>query len=94
MTNQVIVRSGSKWLHFKQPLYIIETHRLDEVIPKLQDIEETASRFDLYAVGFISYEAAPAFDSALTTLSSTGFPLIWFGLYEEPDSMNVLSSVV
>jgi len=90
MTNQVIVRSGSKWLHFKQPLYIIETHRLDEVIPKLQNIEETASRFDLYAVGFISYEAAPAFDSALTTLSSTGFPLIWFGLYEEPDSMNVL----
>ena len=92
MTNQVIVRSGSKWLHFKQPLHIIETHRLDEVIPKLQDIEEIASRFGLYVAGFISYEAAPAFDSALTTFPSTSFPLIWFGLYKEPDSMSILSS--
>jgi len=92
MANQVIVRSGSKWLHFKQPLYIIETHRLDEVISKLQDIEEIASRFGLYVAGFISYEAASAFDSALTTFPSTNFPLIWFGLYKEPDSMNVLSS--
>ena len=91
MTNQVIVRSGSKWLHFKQPLHIIETHRLDEVIPKLQDIEEIASRFGLYVAGFISYEAAPAFDSALTTFPSTSFPLIWFGLYKEPDSMSILS---
>ena len=92
MANQVIVRSGSKWLHFKQPLYIIETHRLDEVISKLQGIEEIASRFGLYVAGFISYEAASAFDSALTTFPSTNFPLIWFGLYKEPDSMNVLSS--
>ena len=91
MINQVIVRSDSKWLHFKQPLYIIEARQLDEVISKLQEIEETALRFNLYIAGFISYEAAPAFDSALTTLPPTDFPLIWFGLYEEPDSMNVVS---
>ena len=92
MANQVIVRSGSKWLHFKQPLYIIETYRLDEVIPKLQDIEEIANRSSLYVAGFISYEAASAFDSALTTRPSTSFPLIWFGLYKEPDSLSFLST--
>ena len=92
MANQVIVRSGSKWLHFKQPLYIIETCRLDEDIPKLQDIEEIANRSSLYVAGFISYEAASAFDSALTTRPSTSFPLIWFGLYKEPDSLSFLST--
>lgn len=92
MANQVVVRSGSKWLHFKQPLYIIETYRLDEVIPKLLDIEEIANRSSLYVAGFISYEAASAFDSALTTHPSTSFPLIWFGLYKEPDSLSFLST--
>ena len=38
----------------------------------------------LYAAGFVSYEAAPAFDPALTTHPPDDFPLAWFGLYPAP----------
>ena len=31
---------------------------------------------------FCRYEAAPAFDAALTTQPSDDFPLLWFGLYD------------
>ena len=36
-----------------------------------------------HAAGFISYEAAPAFDDALQTKPPDSFPLLWFGLYED-----------
>ncbi|MFN8382454.1 MAG: aminodeoxychorismate synthase component I [Anaerolineales bacterium] len=39
---------------------------------------------DWYAAGFISYEAAPAFDGALHVLKSSDFPLLWFGLFPKP----------
>ncbi|MCZ6854324.1 MAG: aminodeoxychorismate synthase component I [Gammaproteobacteria bacterium] len=44
----------------------------------------------MYAVGFISYEAAPAFDKASTVHYSAGFPLLRFGLFEAPDAMDEL----
>ena len=39
----------------------------------------------LFAAGFVSYEAAPAFDSALTTHPADGFPLLCLGLFHAPD---------
>jgi len=39
----------------------------------------------LYAAGFISYEASLAFDTALKVRKPSSFPLLWFGLYEHPD---------
>ena len=42
-----------------------------------------------YAAGFISYEAAPAFDRALTTRPPDDFPLLWFGLYEMADERSL-----
>jgi len=34
-----------------------------------------------WAAGFVTYEAAPAFDSALVTRAPGKLPLLWFGLY-------------
>jgi para-aminobenzoate synthetase/4-amino-4-deoxychorismate lyase len=46
---------------------------------------ERAAAEGLYAVGFVAYEAAPAFDRALVVKQhSTGLPLLWFGLFERP----------
>ena len=39
--------------------------------------------------GFVSYEAAPAFDPALTARRGGGFPLLWFGLYDKAERVNL-----
>ncbi len=41
----------------------------------------------LFAAGMIAYEAAPAFDPALTVRPDGGFPLLWFGLYGQMESL-------
>jgi para-aminobenzoate synthetase/4-amino-4-deoxychorismate lyase len=54
----------------------------------LKRIEQAVERDRLHAAGFISYEAAPAFDYALKTLTpDTDFPLLWFGLYDAPEEL-------
>ncbi len=39
----------------------------------------------MYAAGFLSYEAAPAFDAVFRVHEENAFPLAWFGLYERPE---------
>ena len=58
-------------------------------MPVFSEIEQAVSKkskknTELYAAGFISYEAAPAFDPALCVKELTDFPLAWFGLYQKP----------
>lgn len=53
-----------------------------EVVPALQKIEAAVQAGD-YAVGFLSYEAAAALDQSLSVKPSTGFPLLWFGIFRE-----------
>lgn len=78
-----------QWLAFRQPVRILTTAKVEEVLPLLREIEAAVNGAGLHAAGFISYEAAPAFDPALTVKqASPGFPLIWFGLYEKPATWN------
>jgi para-aminobenzoate synthetase/4-amino-4-deoxychorismate lyase len=74
-----------QWLCFQQPEQIIEAYRLEEVVPRLQQLETTIRRLHLYGAGFIAYEAATAFDSALKTHKPSALPLLWFGLYQKPE---------
>lgn len=60
----------------------ITAYDLADVVPALQQIESFV-REGAYAAGFISYEAAQAFDIALTTQELHGFPLLWFGVFRE-----------
>ncbi len=78
-----------QWLHFQNPKQIISAHRIEEVVPALNVIEELVSRSGLYAAGFIAYEAAPAFDAALAVNEDGAFPLIWFGLYDGPEEVSL-----
>jgi len=78
-----------QWLHFQNPKQIISTHRMEEVVPALNVIEELVSRSGLYAAGFIAYEAASAFDSALAVNEDGAFPLIWFGLYDGSEEVSL-----
>ena len=72
---------------FRRPVSIVRTNVLDEVRDSLNTVA-SAVRDGLYAVGWLSYEAAPAFDCALRVRSSASLPLLWFGLYESPEVNN------
>jgi len=80
------------WLHFREPCLILTAHRLAEVLPALHQAERLVERNGWYAAGFVSYEAAPAFDSALTTRSlDDDFPLLWLALYPVPAKLDALA---
>ena len=80
----VIVRNAAsgKWRLFEQPLEVVFAEKVNAVLPALLKIEHACVHHRMYAAGFLSYEAAPAFDAALKTQPPDGFPLLWFGLYD------------
>lgn len=71
------------WLRFSQPVKVLSSARLSDVSPILDEVDR-AVRNGLFAAGFIAYEAAPAFDPALQVQATDSFPLVWFGLFNEP----------
>jgi para-aminobenzoate synthetase/4-amino-4-deoxychorismate lyase len=81
---KAVIRDASsrKWRLFERPLELITAYRLDDVRPALAKIEAFCAREHRYAVGFLSYEAAPAFDAALTTQPHDRFPLLCFGVFD------------
>ena len=81
---KVCVRDASsgKWRVYERPTGVVTATQVDEVIPALRKIERECAGSGRYASGFLSYEAAPAFDAALKTRPADGFPLLWFGLYD------------
>jgi para-aminobenzoate synthetase/4-amino-4-deoxychorismate lyase len=68
---------------FNSPISIIAATKLSDVIPAIQSVE-MALQNGMYAAGFISYEAASSFDASLKTKAASSFPLVWFGLFDEP----------
>ncbi|MCL4691043.1 MAG: aminodeoxychorismate synthase component I [Candidatus Hydrogenedentes bacterium] len=76
-----VSRSGSRW--FRDPVAVCVAERLEEVAPCLAAVAEHVTKGH-YAAGFLSYEAAQAFDKALRCHAASPLPLAWFGVYEEP----------
>jgi para-aminobenzoate synthetase/4-amino-4-deoxychorismate lyase len=78
--------TAKAWWRFAQPVAVLVAYRVEEVLSRLRQAEALVCDRGLYAVGFIAYEAAPAFDPALTVVSpSAGLPLVWLGLFPPPD---------
>ncbi len=86
MENAAVLRddASGRWLRFQNPVAVVSAARLDDVLPRLREIEAAVERRGLHAAGWISYEAAPAFDPALAVRAPGPLPLLWFGLYEKP----------
>lgn len=73
------------WLSFANPVKVIEVHHAKDLLPALDAIREAVESGGCHAAGFLAYEAAPAFDTALIVgQPDPGFPLAWFGLFPEP----------
>jgi para-aminobenzoate synthetase/4-amino-4-deoxychorismate lyase len=88
---RVIMRDAvsGRWLRFTRPREVVAARTLAEVAPALHRVEESVSRDGLYAAGFVSYEAAPAFDGSLMVNNDSHFPLLWFGLYEAVEQVEL-----
>ena len=71
-------------LIFRQPIEVISARRLEDVAPALARVEAAALE-GRWAAGFVSYEAAPAFDPAFRVKESGPPPLLWFGIFERPE---------
>ncbi len=91
MSGQVIVHCPAEkhWLRFADPIEIVSARSLAEVIPALRRIEEQVQARRIYAAGYLAYEAAPAFDTALRVRSASAAPLLWFGLYDHAEPLEL-----
>ena len=79
------------WQRFTNPVEEVEVFETGQLLQALEHIETRVEREGLYAAGFVSYEAASAFDEALQTLPPSGFPLLRFGLFTKPEPFELPS---
>ncbi|MEJ1469473.1 MAG: aminodeoxychorismate synthase component I [Candidatus Sedimenticola sp. (ex Thyasira tokunagai)] len=86
---KVVLKHAGKWLRFDQPEKVLCAERVEDVMPMLCEAEASGR----FAVGFISYEAAPAFDRAFRAYPPDAFPLLCLGLFSAPDVMEELNDV-
>jgi para-aminobenzoate synthetase / 4-amino-4-deoxychorismate lyase len=66
---------GRRWVSFTDPVASFVADRVDEVGATL-DAAEAAAGDGLWVVGFVSYDAAPAFDAALHSRRDPTTPLV------------------
>ena len=78
------------FLRFSDPVEVHATGAPDEVPALLERVERAASA-GLWAVGFVGYEAAPAFDPALTTHAPAAgpAPLAAFSFFRGPAEVRI-----
>lgn len=66
---------------FGRPCAVLVAHQPAEVRPLLDAVQAAALQGQ-WCVGYVAYEAAPAFDAALAVHPADG-PLAWFAVYEQ-----------
>jgi para-aminobenzoate synthetase / 4-amino-4-deoxychorismate lyase len=80
--------ASGRSFHLLDPVGTIEARRTNEVAGALSAVEAATER-GLWAGGFVSYEAAPGLDSALSVRARgpedpfSDLPLLWFALFED-----------
>lgn len=86
MLNRVVLRdpAADEWLTFSQPVEVLAAERPSAALSLLEEAERCIERDGLFAVGYVSYEAAPAFDRSYRTRAPTSLPVLCFGLFSEP----------
>lgn len=66
---------------FERPLEVLQATSREQVLPALHAAGE-AARSGCWVAGFVSYEAAPAFDDAIRTHERGHLPLLWLGIFD------------
>ncbi|MGE5373786.1 MAG: aminodeoxychorismate synthase component I [Bacteroidota bacterium] len=86
--NEALLKGETGWQYFSKPHDIIAVTDLKDVSGALNEIERQVEEHGWHAAGFLSYEAASAFDPVLRTHGGAGFPYLWFGLYSPPQPVS------
>lgn len=73
-----------QWLRFTNPERVYVARTLDEAPSTIEEVEKSCRTGPYWAVGWVSYEAAPAFDPALSVRHEPTFPKVWFALFPAP----------
>ncbi|MFM8356094.1 MAG: aminodeoxychorismate synthase component I [Gammaproteobacteria bacterium] len=81
MPDAFLFHTDRGWCAFRGLQVIHAAHDLATVLPTLQRVEAAVEAHGWHAFGFISYDAAPAFDPALIAGRDPRLPLVWFGLF-------------
>ena len=76
-----LIQYDGRWVRVQNPVRVITAVSPAELIPALEAVETAVNQENLYAVGFITYEASAAF--GLAVHPNTALPLLWFGLFDE-----------
>ena len=79
-----------KWLLFTKALAVYTSYQSQDIPSILKDIERQSAEEELYAVGFLAYEAASAFDNAFPSPrpGSPAFPLLYFAMYSKAEEFS------
>jgi len=94
MLGRIVLRdaSTSEWLTFTNPLFTLVARRSADVLPVLIEAERCVVEENLYAAGFVSFEAAPAFDPSFVVHTDSQLPLVCLGLYARPECSQHIDS--
>jgi para-aminobenzoate synthetase/4-amino-4-deoxychorismate lyase len=85
----VVLQEGRKTWLFRDPVRELAAYEPREVFEQLRALEHAVEQEGLYAVGFLTYEAAAAFGLAAHPRPSDALPLLWFGLYLEREEITL-----
>jgi para-aminobenzoate synthetase/4-amino-4-deoxychorismate lyase len=73
---------ATEWLEFKDPKHVYIADNVSQVQDCIENAE-TAAKAGNWVVGFLTYEAGPAFDRAFKTLPKQDAPLACFGVFDQ-----------
>ena len=84
------------WYEYTQPTEVLYANCLDDVVPLVDRAENFTQNEGGFAVGYIAYEAAPAFDEQLPTYICTSagpsIPYLVLGLFTQRQQTTFKSS--
>lgn len=83
MTPRALLRDArsGRWLRYQDPVCVLTAPTPGDVPALLETAEQQARRDGLYAVGFVTYEAASGLEATLATRPPGILPPAWFALY-------------
>ncbi len=84
-TNSITMQAFGQWWRFTHPVQVITAVQPDEVLAALLAMETAVGQHHLHAAGYLCYEAATAFALDTHPLPPGSPPLLWFGLYRQPE---------
>ena len=95
---KAFIQNADHWLLFENPVEVLTARTSQENFQCLEAIalRQSASRRkgqNLWAVGFVSYEASNAFDDALKTHAPGPLPLLQFGLFKNVERASLPAPV-